>query len=180
MLQEWSSIFLRSNQGCEQASEHGLGQCAAIVTMPCLADVSVLLMSFLLIVSATFAAAPTLEQLEVMLDRAITMMGAFIGDGVPFTQGFEDNLLLLQQVPFLPIIQHIVFLRNPLMHDLIFSNRFTQPTSCRTPLTPPTGRRRICRTRRLCLGIRNLHYFTLRSSCRQRCSRLQVHARSRH
>lgn len=88
--------------------------------MPCLADVFVLLMTFLLIVSATFAAAPTLEQLEGMLDRAITMMGAFIGDGVPFTPGFEDNLLLLQQVPSLPITQHIVFLRNPLMHDLIF------------------------------------------------------------
>lgn len=105
--------------------------------MPCLADVFVLLMSFLLIVSAAFAAAPTLEQLEGMLDRAITMMGAFIGDGVPFTPGFEDNLLLLQQVPFLPIIQHIVFLRNPLMHDLIFSNRFTLPTSCRTPPNTP-------------------------------------------
>jgi hypothetical protein len=34
------------------------------------------------------------------------MMGAFVGDGAPFTPGFDDNLLLLQQVfaLFLPLL----------------------------------------------------------------------------
>ena len=55
-----------------------------------------------LLVAAASAAAPSLLQLEGILDRAMTMMGAFIGDGVPFTPGFSDNLLLLQQVPSHP------------------------------------------------------------------------------
>jgi hypothetical protein len=53
----------------------------------------------LIFVVANASAAPSLVQLEGILDRAITMMGAFIGDGVPFTPGFSDNLLLLQKVP---------------------------------------------------------------------------------
>jgi hypothetical protein len=57
-------------------------------------------LTFLLVANAS--AAPSLEQLEGILDRAITMMGAFIGDGVPFTPGFDDNLLLLQKVLSIP------------------------------------------------------------------------------
>jgi hypothetical protein len=62
----------------------------------------------LLLVTAASAAAPTLEQLEGILDRAITMMGAFIGEGVPFTPGFSDNLLLLQQVLIPPFTSQSV------------------------------------------------------------------------
>jgi hypothetical protein len=60
----------------------------------------------LLLAASSCAAQPTLEQLEGILDRAITMMGAFVGDGAPFTPGFDDNLLLLQQVfaLFLPFL----------------------------------------------------------------------------
>ena len=64
---------------------------------------AVVLICCLLLAADARAAAPppppSLEQLEAILDRAVTMMGAFIGDGVPFTPGFSDNLLLLQQVP---------------------------------------------------------------------------------
>ncbi len=61
---------------------------------------SVVLLSIVLVADAV--AGPSLAQLEGILDRAITMMGAFVGDGDPFTPGFDDNLLLLQQVPLLP------------------------------------------------------------------------------
>jgi hypothetical protein len=61
----------------------------------------------LLLATATYAAAPTLVQLEGILDRAITMMGGFIGEGVPFTPGLSDNLLLLQQVLIPPFASQL-------------------------------------------------------------------------
>jgi hypothetical protein len=66
--------------------------------MPRLTDVPVLFLLFFPLAATAHSAAPTLQQLEGILDRAITMMGAFVGDGVPFSPGFGDNLLLLQQV----------------------------------------------------------------------------------